>query len=53
MKKKKNAAAVALGGKGGKQTKKLYGKERFSEIAKIRWTKEKKKATEGYTEDVV
>lgn len=42
------------GAKGGKSTKKKHGKNYFSEIAKKRWAKEKKKAaTDGYTEDVV
>jgi hypothetical protein len=36
-----------------KQRKKKHGKNYFSEIAKKRWAKEKKKATDGYTEDVV
>ena len=53
MKKRKNSSAVALGAKGGKSTKKKHGKDYFSRIAKKRWAKEKKKATEGYTEDVV
>ena len=54
MKKRKNSSAVALGAKGGKSTKKKHGKDYFSEIAKKRWAKEKKKAAaEGYTEDVV
>lgn len=41
------------GAKGGKSTKKKHGKDYFSRIAKERWDKVKKKATEGYTEDVV